>query len=212
MVTRALVAALSAALLLSGTPTVVADTANESTISVGAYVPFDAEMQEHYGQVWPALMISRDLGSGAAIHRFGASLTGANRKVSSGFLTDAFGVPRGAFRSENNLQLLGLTYTFLVTPTGRERGPFLGAGAGAHVSWSEAATTVTMGGQEDKLSDEWFSARGALHAVAGYHFSPRYAVEARYVKMLGSLTVLRLEGKDTTANADGLLVTVGYRW
>lgn len=212
MVTRALVTALAAALLLPGAARAAADTANWNTVSLGAYFPLDTEMQEHYGQVWPALSYSHDLGSGAAVHRLGAHLTGTTRKVSSGFLTDAFGLPRGTFRSDNNLQVLGLTYTFLLAPSGRERGAFLGAGAGAHVAWSEAATTVTLGGLDDKLTDEWFSARGALHAVAGYHFSPRYAVEARYVKMLGSLTVLRLEGKDTSANADGFQVTLGYRW
>lgn len=67
-----------------------------STISLGAYVPFDTDMQEHYGQVWPALSYTCDFGDGSLLHRFGIAAAGITRKVSSGFYADAYGYPVGS--------------------------------------------------------------------------------------------------------------------
>lgn len=145
-------------------------------------------------------------------HRFGVGITGTSREVDHGFLQDDLGGVIGTYRSDVTFIMVPLSYTLLYTPAVASGGPYLGAGAALHLGWSEVAVRVKLPGVEDRDSENWTSARGAIHAVAGYAFPGGFRVDVRYVKMLGSLTILRLEGKDTTANADGIQVCLGYRF
>ncbi|NLC57380.1 MAG: hypothetical protein GX774_11125 [Armatimonadetes bacterium] len=183
------------------------------TVMLGVYLPQDEAMRQRWGEVWPCFQYHYDVRTlTGATHRFGLGITGTTREAERGFLEDFDGFTIGTYHSDVTFVMVPLSYTLLYTPPLDRGGPYVGGGAGLHLGWSEVATRYKLPGVEDREADSWFSARGALHAVAGYAFPGGLRVDVRYVKMLGSLTVLRLDGKDTTANADGIQVSLGLRF
>lgn len=180
-------------------------------VALSAYTPFDPGVQSAYPTLWGGLNLSYNAAGGRSlVHRFGLGANITTRKVDSGFLFTYYGA--GVYRTDASLILIPLTYTLVAGPGATDRGIYLGAGPGLYIAQSEVSAEITMGFNSIKDSNRLWSARGGVHGVLGYAFSPRFAAELTYVHMLTDHNILRYQDASVTRRLDGVSLSLMGRF